>query len=86
LPSDRHFLQDADIPIVLVEAEKSKLAISSIARTLSRRLFAIGLGGCYGWSGKIGIAPAADGTRVDVKGPLPDFDHINWLIEMLSSA
>jgi hypothetical protein len=79
LPSDRLFLTDITVPVAMVEAEKSKLSLTSISRASNRPLFAIGLGGCYGWRGKIGVAPDPDGTRVDVKGPLSDFDHITWI-------
>jgi putative DNA primase/helicase len=78
LPADGPFLQDITVPIVFVEAEKSKLSIMAAAQNLGRCIFAIGLGGCWGWRGRIGTAPSADGARVDVKGPIPDFDCIAW--------
>jgi putative DNA primase/helicase len=71
-------LQDVKTPVVLVEAEKSKLSVMAAGQNCDRPVFSIGLGGCWGWSGKIGIAPSSDGTRVDVKGPISDFDHVAW--------
>ena len=35
-------------------------------------------GGCWSWRGRIGKAENAQGTTVDVKGPLPDFKRIPW--------
>lgn len=66
-------LTDASVRLFIVEAEKSVLSL------ISAGAFAIGLGGCWGWRGRIGKTEDASGARVDEEGPLPDLDHINWL-------
>lgn len=72
-------LADASVPAILVEAEKSALAVRQANDALKRGgVLPIALGGCWGWRGVIGKATASDGTRVDEKGPLPDFDKVQW--------
>lgn len=65
-------LQASGTPIVLVEAEKSSLAITGWAQRTQTDLVAIGMGGCWGWRGHIGKTAGIDGSRTDVMGPLAD--------------
>lgn len=76
--ADPSSLLDATIPIVLVEGEKSALAIASAAERAGLRVLPIALGGCWGFRGRIGKVENAAGERVDEKGVLPDFDQIRW--------
>lgn len=71
-------LADQSVPVVIVEAEKSALAITALAQRNQRRLLVIATGGCWGWRGQVGIESDAAGQRVPVKGTLPDFDLIEW--------
>ena len=87
-PPDRHrlyfppgagaLLADTSAPVVVVEAEKSSLALTAAAARAQRRLLVIATGGCWGWRGVIGTTTEADGARVDEKGPLPDLMRITW--------
>lgn len=77
-PGAAALLDDCSVPVVIVEAEKSVLALTSAAARTGRPLLVIGLGGCWGWKGRIGKADDANGKRVDVTGPLPDFDRLTW--------
>lgn len=43
-------LQDTGVPIVLMEAEKSALALTALAERTKNELIAIAMGGCWGWS------------------------------------
>jgi Protein of unknown function (DUF3631)/Domain of unknown function (DUF3854) len=78
--SHRHFyfppcpewFKDVDVPIVLVEAEKSALALLAWALRVGRKILPVAIGGCYGWSGKIGIKTTATGERVPEHGALLD--------------
>jgi hypothetical protein len=72
-------LADVMVDVIVVEAESSVLCLHDARVRLNKlpRLL-IGLGGCHGWRGVIGKTVDADGTRVDEKGPLPDFDRIAW--------
>lgn len=70
-------LQDADTPIALVEAEKSALALTAWADRTGTNLVAVGMGGCWGWRGRIGKAENAHGERVDESGPIPDLNYAN---------
>jgi hypothetical protein len=72
-------LTDTGVTVVIVEAEKSSLALTAASARTGRPLLAIATGGDWGWKGRIGKTTAADGARVDEKGVLPDFDRIAWL-------
>src|SRR6185437_14199520 len=76
-PGAKDMLANPATEIALVEAEKSVLAITAWGQRQGRNLLAIGLGGCWGWRGRIGKAEDARGERVDVKGPLPDLAVCN---------
>jgi hypothetical protein len=69
--------QVADTPIVLVEAEKSALAVTAYAQRTGTNLLAIGLGGCWSWRGRIGKVQNSHGERVDEYGPIPDLEVVN---------
>jgi len=71
-------LPDITVPIVIVEAEKSALALTALAAANGRRLLVVATGGCWGWRGKAGIEPGPDGEREEVRGPLADLDRIAW--------
>ncbi len=71
-PDVREKLQKPNTPIVLVEAEKSVLALTAWARRTSTDVIPVGMGGCWGWRGRIGKTEGINGERVDVEGPLPD--------------
>lgn len=72
VPGCAELVKDASTPIVLVEAEKSVLALTAWAARMERRILPVGLGGCWGWRGRIGKRQTADGVRVDEVGPLPE--------------
>lgn len=72
VPGTTELLADTGVPVVLVEAEKSALALLAWSERMSRKLVPVGLGGCYGWRGRIGKVETADGQRVDEVGTLPD--------------
>lgn len=71
-PGATEKLARPDVPIVLVEAEKSALAFTAWAKRVQLDLLPIAMGGCWGWRGRVGKAESVDGSRVDVLGPLPD--------------
>lgn len=77
-PDAAAYLSDTSVPCLLVEAEKSVLAIVTAEDSAHRRHLLIGTGGCWGWRGVIGKTTSPDGTRVDQKGPLPDLDLVTW--------
>ena len=67
-------LQGQHTPIVLVESEKATLALTAWAQRTATDLCAVGMGGCWGWRGRIGKTAGIDGSLVDATGPLPDLD------------
>jgi hypothetical protein len=76
--ADPAWLSDPRIPIIAVEAEKSVLSVTCAAARIGRRVFAIGLGGCWGWRGRIGKVETPNGERADEVGPIADLDRITW--------
>jgi hypothetical protein len=78
------WLSDISLPVFITEGEKKTLALWSLAcHDLSDaaelpRWLPIGLAGVWGWRGTVGKETGPDGDRRDVKGVIPDFDHIKW--------
>ena len=71
-PGCNDLLQDPTVPIILVEAEKSSLALTALAQRVGKKYLPIAMGGCWGWRGRIGKVENARGARVDEVGPLAD--------------
>ena len=74
-PGSKTKLEQPETPIVLVEAEKSALALTAWAERGGMSLLPLGLGGCWGWRGRIGRVENARGERVDEVGPLRDLSY-----------
>lgn len=82
------WLSDPTLPVMFIEGEKKFLAAYRAAlegaalksgNGQGRPLYLpIGLAGVYGWRGKVGITVDANGQRVPVTGPIPDFDRLVW--------
>ena len=72
VPGDHALGENLTVPVILVEAEKSALALRAFADRAGRQLLPIATGGCWGWRGRIGKAPTSKGGRVDELGPLPE--------------
>lgn len=71
-------LKDAAVAVVLVEAEKSALAVAALCGRTGRNYLPIALGGCYGWRRKVGNRLLSDGGHAPETGMSPDFDLIDW--------
>jgi len=71
-PGAAAVLKDLSVPAVLVEAQKSVLALEAWGERTGRKIFPLGTGGCWSWRGRIGRTESANGERVDEVGPLPD--------------
>lgn len=69
---------NSDIPVVIVEAEKSVLALAAFFERTKQPALVIGIGGCAGWQRKKGKALQADGSTKPVTGPSIDLDLIAW--------
>jgi hypothetical protein len=78
-PGAGPLLTDVTAPLVIVEAEKSALALTVLAARHGRRLLALALGGCWGWRGKTGTEPGPSGEREQTRGPKPDFGLIHFI-------
>jgi hypothetical protein len=76
-PGSAAKLQDPNTPIALVEAEKSSLALTAWAERTGMNPLAVGMGGCWGWKGRIGKLENAHGERVDEYGAVSDLDCVN---------
>ena len=75
------WLQDANLPVAVVEGELKALALWRLANyeTETARWLPIGILGCWNWRGTVGKAIGPEGGRRDVKGVIPDLDRIAWV-------
>jgi hypothetical protein len=64
--------------VILVEAEKSALALTALAARTYRKMLVIAIGGCWGWKRKSGMHPLPNGGTETQMGPSSDFDLIAW--------
>lgn len=77
-------LEQAGLPIVIVEGEFKTLALWRLAwcgrGDVSEfpSFLPVGLQGVWNWRGVVGRAVEADGNRGDVKGPVPDLSRVVW--------
>jgi len=62
-PGAAEALNDPEAQILLVEAEKSALAITAAARRARRKVIALALGGCWGWREKEQDDPNTKGEK-----------------------
>ena len=83
--TEPEWLDNDDLPIVIVEGEKKALALWRLAwwdlpadASETPRFLPVGLSGVWNWRGKTGKEDAPDGGKQTVKGPLPDLDRIAW--------
>ena len=73
------FLRDASLPIMITEGEFKTLALWRLANhgsTSRPRFLPLGVSGVYNWHGTIGKTVGPDGSRLDVKGAIPDLDWV----------
>jgi hypothetical protein len=74
-------LCDSSIPILMTEGEFKTLALWRLANHHAPdrlRFLPVGVSGVYNWRGTIGKTTGPDGSRLDVKGAIPDLDWIVW--------
>jgi hypothetical protein len=71
-------LRDIRVPLVIVEAEKSALALRALADRAGQPMLPMAIGGCWGWRRKTGKRVLPDGGTEPETGPSPDFDMIVW--------
>ena len=74
-------LRDPALPVVITEGEFKTLALWRAANHGSAsqpRFLPVGVSGVYNWRGTIGKTVGPDGSRMDLKGTIPDLDWIVW--------
>lgn len=81
--TDKSWLQDPSLPILLTEGEKKTLALFRLARTgkyagFPVRFLPVGLSGVWNWRGTTGKTTGPDGERLDEKGVIADMKRIVW--------
>jgi len=78
---DPAVLRDVNTPVVVTEGEFKTIALWRLANHGSPaqpRFLPLGLSGVYNWRGTIGKTVGPDGSRLDVKGTIPDLDWLAW--------
>jgi hypothetical protein len=73
-PPTPELFADPSVPIVLVEAEKSVLALTAWCERTGTKVLTLAMGGCWSWRGQIGIHTTATGERVPEMGAIPDLN------------
>lgn len=73
-PPTPDLFPEPSIPVILVEAEKSALALTAWCERKGRKMLPIAMGGCWGWRGQVGMQTTANGERVPETGALPDLN------------
>jgi predicted P-loop ATPase len=82
--TDPDYLNDSNLPLVVVEGEFKALALWRLAwyglgdAAEQPAFLPVGLQGVWNWRGVVAKTESADGSRVDVKGPVPDIARIAW--------
>ena len=74
-------LRDTALPIVITEGEFKTLALWRLANhraSTKPEFLPVGVSGVYNWRGTIGKTVGPDGSRLDVKGAIPDLQWIAW--------
>lgn len=71
-PPCPEWFADTSVPIALVEAEKSSLALLAWAQRTGCKLFPVAIGGCWSWKGKVGTVTTSSGERVPEHSTIPD--------------
>jgi hypothetical protein len=66
-PVDPALHADRRASVVIVESQKSALAILRWAEDHRRKIIPVAINGCFGWRGKVGIGTTADGRREEMK-------------------
>ncbi len=79
-PGISDFLRDVAITAVIVEAEKSALALRALCDRTGAKLLPLAVGGCWGWRRTIGKKPLPDGGTEPERGPSPDLNVIMWIM------
>jgi len=77
-PVPNEWLAETGVPVVLVEAEKSALALLAVAERAGRELLPIATGGCWGLRRNDGYRDLPDGGREPVTAPSPTLDRLAW--------
>lgn len=71
-------LSDVSVDLYITEGQKKCLALYRLFRDCEWTAQPLALNGVWGHRGKTGIRENAHGKRVQVKGPIPDLDRIEW--------
>jgi predicted P-loop ATPase len=72
-------LDDLNLPLIITEGEKKCLGLWRWVTEGTIAYLPIGLAGVWGWTGTIGNINDAHGARIQQKGPLGDWNHLQWL-------
>jgi len=77
-PNSSSRLADTTVPVIVVEAEKSALALDALSDRCERKMLPVAIGGVWGWKRTTGVGLTPDGNRESVTGPSPSFDWVAW--------
>lgn len=72
------WMWETTVPVVFVEGEKKTLALQRFFDERGEQVLVIGLSGVWNWKGTVGKTTSNNGARVSIKGPIKDFDLLDW--------
>lgn len=76
--TQKDWLKEDSIRIVISEGEKKALALQRYFDECGKQVLVIGLSGVWNWRGTTGKTINGNGSRVSIKGVIPDINLINW--------
>jgi hypothetical protein len=77
---DVGLLKSAAVPLIITEGEFKTLALWRLANWSAERprFVPVGISGVFNWRGTVGRANAPTGGRLNIKGPIPDLEWVQW--------
>jgi len=77
---DDSLLKNVAVPLLITEGEFKTLALWRLANWSAERprFVPVGIAGVFNWRGTVGKANGPTGERLNIKGPIPDLDWIQW--------
>jgi uncharacterized protein DUF3854 len=76
--TDPAWLKDFGIRRIIVEGPLKAIALWRYYRERGENVLVIAISGVSSWHGTVGKGNDENGKRIDIKGPISDFDLIEW--------
>jgi len=73
-------VKNVAVPLLITEGEFKTLVLWRLANWSAERprFVPVGIPGVFNWRGTVGKATGPTGERLNIKGPIPELDCIQW--------